>query len=80
MIDSGNWHYWIKSIRRMKNSATRTAILTLKYWNFMTNVDARDYSSTRICRMSRLCLRTRHLITTIQICNFAIHFMNFVST
>jgi hypothetical protein len=80
MIDSDNWHYWIKSIRRMKNSATRTAILTLKCWNFMINVDVRNYSSTRICRMSWSCLQTRHLTITIQICNFAIHFMSLAST
>jgi hypothetical protein len=81
MIDSDNWRYWIKSTRRIKISVTRAAILTSKYWNFMTNVDVRDYSSTRICRVSRSFLRARHLITIIQICNFVvIHFMNFAST
>jgi hypothetical protein len=81
MIFSDNWRYWIKSIKRTKNSMTRTATLILRCWNFMINVDVRDYSSTRICRMSRSCLRTRHLIIIIQICNFvAIHFMNFAST
>jgi hypothetical protein len=80
MIDRDNWRYWIKSIRRTKNSATQAAILTLKCWNFMINVDVRDYSSTRICRVPRLCLRARHLTTTIQICNSATYFMNFAST
>jgi hypothetical protein len=80
MIIRGNWHYWTKFIRRTKNSVTRAAILTSKYWSFMTNVDARDYSSMRICRVSRLCCQVKHLITSIQICNFAIHFMTFVST
>jgi hypothetical protein len=80
MIIRDNWHYWIKFIRRTKNLVTRAAILTSKYWSFMTNVDARDYSSMRICRVSRSCFRIKHLITSIQICNFAIHFMTFVST
>jgi hypothetical protein len=80
MIDSNNWRYWIKSIRRTKNSVTRAATLILKCWNFMISVDVRDYSSTYICKVSRSCLQTRHLTTIIQICNFAIHFMKFVST
>ncbi len=79
MIIRDNWHYWIKFIRRTKNLVTRTAILTSKYWSFMTNVDVRNYSSMRICRVSRSCFRMKHSITSIQICNFAIHFMNFAS-
>jgi hypothetical protein len=53
MIDSDNWRYWIKSIKRTKNSVTQIATLILKCWNFMINVNVRDYSSRYICRVSR---------------------------
>jgi hypothetical protein len=79
MIIRDNWHYWIKFIRRTKNSVTRATILIIKCWNFMTNVDVRNYSSTRICRMSRSCFRMRHWIITIQTM-LTIHFMTFAST
>ncbi len=79
-ITQDSWHYWIKSIKRKTNSMRQRAISILRCWNFMTNVDARNYSSMRICRVSRSCYQMKHLITFIQICNFAIHFMNFVST